>query len=236
MVYTVQQVISNAYYTSGIVGREFETVSGQQLSDGVNELNFVIDSTVSDKAMVPYYTFLDFTAIIGQESYFIPNLIEVETLTFLIDTIRYSMRPNGRITYFGDPRANQILSLPFNYHVERGLGGATIWMYFLPVSAFPMRIWGLFRQTEYNYNDDMSVTLDLFYIDYLRFRLAQRLCHVYGYSVSPGITENLIRLETSIEKRSGPMDLKLQVASTLDNYNNGVNYALANLGRGWTVA
>ena len=109
-------------------------------------------------------------------------------------------------------------------------------MYFLPVDTYQMTIWGLFRLANVTYNQDLSLTLDGFYIDYLKWRLAKRICNEYNYAISPGITNELEEIEIAISKRSGVMDLRMQVASTLDNYNNGVNYALANLGRGWTVA
>ena len=42
MAYTTNQLISGAYYASGVVSREFETVSGAQIGDGLEWLNNII--------------------------------------------------------------------------------------------------------------------------------------------------------------------------------------------------
>lgn len=235
MAYTVTKLITNAYYLSGIVSRDFETVSGPQLQDGLDSLNDVLSDTTADQGMIPYYKKHDFTAVVGQEEYFIENLIEIDTLVFFINQVRYSMIDNGRRIYFGAPRAQNVQSLPFNYHVEREFGGARIFLYFKPQATYPMQLWGLFRLPEMAFNDDISLTTDRFYIDYLKYKLTERLCDNYSYIVPPGVTKRLMEIESAINKRMGEMDLTQQVMSTLTGDQNSLNYAQANLGRGFTI-
>jgi hypothetical protein len=232
MPYTTLQLINNAYYESGIVSRGFETVSGQQAQDGLQFLNDLIDDKTVDNGLIPYYKELDFTAVIGQEVYFIPNLINIDTFVFFIDTVRYQTQNRGRREYFGTSRANDIQSLPGSWHMERCFGGANLYIYFLPDQNFPLTIWGQFRLSEVTINQDLSLTLDRFYINYLKFDLAARLCAEYNYNVPPGVAKALNKYVIDISKKSGPMDLKLLKLSSLQR-RGGINYGQVNLGHGW---
>jgi hypothetical protein len=232
MAYTTLQLINNAYYEAGIVSREFETVSGQQATDGLQFLNDLIDDKTVDNGLIPYYLEYDFTAVIGQEKYFIPNLINIDTFVFYINTVRYQTQNRGRREYFGTSRANNIQSLPGSWHLERCFGGANLYIYFLPDQNFPLTIWGQFRLSEVTINQDLSLTLDRFYINYLKFDLATRLCAEYNYSVPPGVAKALNKYTIDISKKSGPMDLNIQKLSSLQR-RGSINYGQVNLGHGW---
>jgi hypothetical protein len=81
-------------------------------------------------------------------------------------------------------------------------------------------------------NQDLSLTLDRFYINYLKFDLAARLCAEFNYSVPPGVAKALSSYEDNISKKSGPMDLRLTKLSSLQR-RGGINYGQVNLGHGW---
>ena len=335
MSYTVSQLVTNAFYTSGVVARDDQTVQGSQLLDGLQFLNDVITDKTVETDMIPYYSQYDFFAVQGQESYFVPNLIELETLVFFIDTIRYEMKQLQRNKYFGTSRANNIQSLPFTYHVERLPLGAKIYLYFLPQTNFHMQAWGLFRLTNVNINKDLNsslttvnlgvvtiaglgtlnpgefvintidlagnyatiaalalqinntvpnvtafvylntitlqssanitlttlgqqplvnfvtfqyfstqngplnqtyfpLQLDQFYISYLKYALAVRICNEFNYDIPPGVAKQLTKYETMISKRSQQMDLRNVKVSTLGSATT-LNYGQINLGHGWDI-
>lgn len=234
MAYTVTELITNAFYVSGIVSRDFQVVSGAQINDGLELLNEVLTDKFAEKGMIPYYRKYDFNAVAGQEVYFIPDLIEIETLTFFINSVRYAMRKNFRIAYFGNARAQNIESLPFNWHFERQLGGGNIYLYFLPDKNYPLQVWGQFGLAQAALNDDLSLSYDQFYISYLKYALANRLCIDFNYDVPPGAKEQLLKYELMISKRVGPMDLHMGKISTIGRTHT-LNYAQANLGKGWTT-
>ena len=234
MAYTTLQLINNAYYESGIVSRGFETVSGQQATDGLEFLNDLLQDKTVDSGLIPYYTELDFAAVIGQEKYFIPDLITIDTFVFFIDTVRYQTEPRLRREYFGTSRADNIQSLPGSWHMERCFGGANLYIYFKPSQNFPLTIWGQFRLQAVTINQDLSLTLDRFYINYLKFDLAVRLCAEYNYSVPPGVAKALTKYEDDISKKSGVLDLRLTKLSSLQR-RGGINYAQVNIGHGWTT-
>ena len=232
MAYTTLQLINNAYYESGIVSRGFETVSGQQANDGLLFLNDLIADKTVENGLIPYYQEYNFNAIIGQEKYFIEDLISVDTFVFYIDTVRYQTENRARREYFGTSRADNIQSLPGSWHMERCFQGANIYIYFKPNLNFPLTIWGQFRLAQVVINQDLSLTLDRFYINYLRYDLAARLCAEYNYSVPPGVAKALANYEDSISKKSGPMDMRLIKLSSLQR-RGGINYGQVNLGHGW---
>lgn len=232
MAYTTLQLINNAYYESGIVSRGFETVSGQQANDGLLYLNDLIADKTVENGLIPYYQQYDFVAVTGQEMYFIPDLITIDTFVFFIDTVRYQTENRARREYFGSSRADNIQSLPGSWHMERCFGGANLFIYFKPNENFPLTLWGQFRLAQVVINQDLSLTLDRFYINYLRYDLAARLCAEYNYTVPPGVAKALANYEDSISKKSGPMDLRLVKLSSLQR-RGGINYGQVNLGHGW---
>lgn len=232
MTYLVSQLVTNAYYISNIVSREFETPTGQQMSDGLNILNDLLADKTINSALTPHTTQYLFTALPGVYQYFIPNLIAIETIAFFIDSVRYQMRNQQRQDYFGSFRQVNIETLPFNWHLERVLGGANLFLYFVPNQDYPMEVWGTFALASVTEFQDISLTLDLYYINYLKYELAVRLCKEYGYMIPPMVTEQLDSYVQWIASQSNTMDLKMQKLSTLSG-GAAINYAVVNLSGGW---
>lgn len=231
MAYTVTKLITNAYYLSGIVARDMETVSGDQLSDGLDRLNALLAIKTANRRLIPYFTLYDFTLTAGVESYYIPKLISIDTFTFFIGDVRYSCIVQDRKVYFGSGRVNNIDSLPYNYHIERELGGARIYLYFLPNSNFPAQITAKFSLNSVTLNQDLSLTLDQFYIEYLRYSLAEYLCEEYQITFAPESQKRLSDYEQIITDIS-PLDLTMTKFSSLQA-EAGINWADVNIGRGW---
>jgi hypothetical protein len=336
MSYTVIKLITESWYTSGIVSREFETVSGTQINDGLNFLNQLLADTAIEKDVIPYFLKYSFPSVGGQEEYFIPNLEKLETLVFFINDIRYQMTGMDRKEYFGGSRA-KVNSLPFNWHLERCVGGAKLYLYFLPSTNYPMEAWGQFRLNQVAINQDlvssvarvnlgativtglgtlnagdlvvngvdlagayanaqalvnyintgivpnvsallvlnqlylgnasgssitvvtngaanvansvsfynfsttsgiplnqtfMPMILDQFYINYLEFKLAKRMCAKYNFIVPVSVQEELTKYQAFISKKSAPMDLRQAKISCFGGSSN-LSYSQANLGLGW---
>lgn len=238
MAYTVGQLISDAFYTSTIVGRQFETIGQDRFADGINLLNEVLTDKTIEESMIPTYSVLyDFNAVVGQEMYFIPELTRCDTLVFFIgglQGVRYSMYESNRAMYFGAPRANNIQSLPYMWMQERTLGGTNLYMYFFPDQPYIMQLAGLFSVPIVSFNQDMLTTYDPYYVSYLKYRLADKLCILYNMTLPPGASKELERYEQEIAKRSGVMDFRLKHISTLTN-RTSINYAQVNIGKAYTT-
>jgi len=231
MAYTVTDLITRAYYLSQVVSRELETVSGQQLSDGLVWLNALLSLKSAYTRVIPYYQQYQFNAVPAQEEYFVPNLVTPETLTFNIGPVRYSTQPQSRRPYFGSGRVDNITSLPFNWHFERVLGGSNIFLYFLPDQAYPIKIWGKFGFDNVTLNQNLLTLYDEYYIDYLRYRLAMRICSEFGIPLQPQAMAELEELEEAMTDVSPP-DMSLTKYSSLQG-ETGINWGDINIGRGW---
>lgn len=342
MTYTATQLITSAFYASGVVSRDFESLEGRQAADGLIWLNEIISELIVNETMIPYESTYQFDGVIGQEEYFIPDLIQIDTLTFTKDSVRYPMVADKRNQYFGSPRSQNINSLPFVYFAERVYGGTKIFMYFKPDETYQFDIHGIFRLKEVSATTDLTArqtqanlgiatvagtgafsagelvvndvdlagtyatptalvnyintgvvegvtaslsglefiltsvsnpfpktiyidsngtmgttnnvnfanfstidgenhqswrvcALERYYIAYLKYKLANKICAEYNFSVPPGVIEQLNYHENLIDKRSRKVDLRNTKLSTLDDGRGSINYADVNIGRGWTT-
>lgn len=231
MAYTARQLISRSWYLSGIVARGLQTVSGDQITDGLFLLNALLNWKSVQVDLIPYFTYYEFPAVVNQEEYYIENLYQVESLTFNKQTVRYSTQRTGRTAYFGSSRVDDIESLPFNWTFNRKLDGGTIYLYFKPDEAYPIKIMGKFGLTNVTLDTDMLLTYDASYIEYLRYCLAQYMCSEYGITFNPESAQILKGLEHELMYVSPP-DLALTKTSILTK-GAGLNWADINLGRGW---
>lgn len=233
MTYLVDTLIADAYFAADVVSLGFESVSGPEVKQGLRWLNEVLGKKVVEKDMIPYEGQQTFTAVAGQEDYDIDNLIVVDTLTFVKDTVRYPVSFIPRNTYRGQGRVNSISSLPFTYFYERQLGGAKISLYFFPDQAYVFTITGIFRMANVALGQDLELTLDQFYITYLKYALASKICTEYSKPVPMGVAKELGEYEKLIYKQSRPLDLSVSTISTLNSPNGVGAWGMANLFKGF---
>ncbi len=224
MAYTTNQLISGAFYASGVSSREFETVSGQQIGDGLIWLNDIIQENVVNDGMIPYEKTYNFNAVIGQQKYTIPDLIQIDTIVFYINTVRFSMVHVDRDQYFGASRAENVKSLPYSYYFEKQLNGGDLYLYFLPGDTYPMEIHGSFGMTSVALGQDLSLTIAQFYTTYLRYALADRICTEYNLTVPAGVVKELGRYRDMIDNNSNLIDLSMHKTSSLQAYGPGDGY------------
>lgn len=232
MAFTTEQLITEAYYLSGIVARDFQTVSGSQLNDGLYLLNAYLAVKTANQKLIPYYKMYDFTATTGQELYFIPNLVAIETFTYFIGNVRYSSEVATRRKYFGQPRVQNINSLPFEWRQERTLNGMNLYLYFLPQQNFPLEIYGKFGLQSVVFGEDLTTVYDMYYIEYLRHGLAEYICGENNITFQRGGSDRLKELEEMLTQISPP-DLSVSRISTIGMANAGINWGDVNCGRGW---
>lgn len=231
MAYSALTLITRSWYLSGIVARNLETVSGDQITDGLFLLNVLLDFKASDIRLIPYFTRYASVFVTGQETYYIPDLYEIETMTFNIGDVRYPMSSTSRDIYFGQGRVDNITSLPFQYHLERQKGGSNVYVYFLPNQAYVFNLSGKFALTEVTLMQDMSLTYDQFYMEYLRYALAQFMCNEYSIAFAPEKAAMLKMYEKKLLDVSPP-DLTMKKLNMLGN-QPVANWAGYNIARGY---
>lgn len=230
MSFTAAQLISDSWYLSGIVAQDLEVVSGAQETLGLSLLNSVLAIKTANNRLIPYYDQLDIVAIPGQETYFIPGCIRIETFTYFIGPVRFSVIETSRRVYNGSPRVENINSLPFIWTQIRTLGGTNLKMYFSPGQNYPIQIWGKFGLVNVSLNQDLELTFDDYYIEYLRYALAEYMCSEYNVAVPPLTMKRLAEYEEMITDIS-PMDLSMKKMSSF-NKSTAINWAYINI-PGW---
>lgn len=156
MTYLAQTLITRSWYLSGIVARNLQTVTGDQITDGLMLLNALLDFKQIETDLIPYWTYIEMPLVSGQEFYYLPNVAAIESATFNIGVVRYPMESRNRTNYFGSSRVDNISSLPFNWNYNRGEGGGTIGMYFLPQSNYPLKLMVKFFLNDVTLQQDLT--------------------------------------------------------------------------------
>jgi hypothetical protein len=231
MAYLAAAAITEAIYLSGVVARDLETPNGSQLQDGLRLLNMLLTEKSISARLIPYYSRVDVPTVANQESYFIENLVNLEELTLTFQSVRYSLQYLTRDQYFGSSRAENVKTLPVFYTYERELGGTRIYLYFPPDRVYELNIMGKFSLSKVTYDDDLSLAFDDFYINYLIYALAERICGSYNVSFTAQNDEVLKDYENAL-KGISPVDLIISKKSTLQR-KVGLNWGDINIGRTW---
>lgn len=231
MAYPALELITRSYYLSQVVARELQTVSGAQITDGLYLLNSLLDFKGSDIRHIPYFKRDTFDTVVGQEEYFVPNLVYLDALTFNIGDVRYALDKMTRKEYFSGPRVDNIESLPYGYRIERELGGSRIYLYFLPESIYTMKLSGKFEFDEVELQTDLSLSYDLFYTEYMRYLLAQMICAEWGVTLPDQASKQLSIYQKKIMEVSPP-DLSIQKQSFF-NKQPTWDWQAINLWKGW---
>ena len=208
MAYTALELITRSYYLSQVVSRSLQVVSGEQVTDGLHLLNAELAYKATDLRLIPYFKRYEFDTVQGQESYFIDNLVYVDAITFNIGTVRYSLMDMSRKEYFNSPRIDDVQSLPYSYRVERELNGSRIFLYFVPASVYTMKMSAKFALTDVALNTDLSLYYDQFYIEWLRFAMAIRICSEWGATVPDMVMSKYMEMTKKLMDVS-PQDLSI---------------------------
>lgn len=231
MAYTALQLITRAYYLSQIVSRDAQTPTGGQITDGLYLLNAILDSKGSDLREIPYYQEYIFNSIQGQEMYYVPGLTSVDSMTFNIGPVRYAMNEETRTSYFAQYRIDNVQSLPFQYRMERTLGGMNVYIYFIPADTYVMKIWGKFELSEVSLNTDLSLSLDQYYIEFLRHELAYYLSNEYGATIPDRVYQQYKILEKKVMDVS-PADMSIRNLNYFGS-TPGLDWQVINLSGGY---
>lgn len=231
MAYTARQLVTRSWYLSGIVARRLQSVTGDQATDGLFLLNALLNWKSIQTDLIPYWTYYEFPAVVGQEQYFIPNLYDVETLTFNISTVRYATGFVPRRAYFGSGRVDNVNSLPGGWHFNRSTGGGSIYLYFKPAGTYPIKIMGKFGLQNVTLDTDLLSVYDKSYLEYLRYALAEYMCSEYGIIMNPQSYKILKSIERTLMYVSPP-DISIKKKSILCD-TPGLNWGDVNTGQGW---
>lgn len=245
---TAQQLITRSWFLSGIVGRNLQVPTGDEINDGLYLLNALLDFKQIETDLIPYYTYIQMPLVSGQEFYYLPYVADVESATFNIGVVRYPMNYTTRTKYFGSSRVDNISSLPFNWNFNRAEGGGNIALYFNPENNFIMKMMVKIFLVDVTLNTDLTNVsevvpytflnssnqgYDTSYIEYLRYALAKLMCSEYGIIFNPE-SEKILNAYQRKLMYIEPPDLSMQKYTILaaDNHG-GYNWGDVNIGHGF---
>lgn len=240
MAYTVFELINQAFYLAQINGKDYQVIGGSQLETGLNRLNGFIGNKGAKTKLIPFYQTLigpQYHFIAGQEKYFFPNLVHIETLTFFLENpsttnnVRFSMHEETRFDYFATGRAEGIKSLPYQWHLERVFGGSNVYIYFLPQQDYAFEMVGKFYLDSVTLNQDLSLFYEPSYIEYLLYGLARYLCEYYDVMPALSLTNQFNDMEADLTTQS-PMDLTVRKIQSFSG-TVGLSYVDSNGARGY---
>ena len=231
---TTNQLITQSYYLADIVGPDFETVTGSQKLIGLQLLNGILGEVALDAVFIPYFTHQTFNTVYGQELYVVQNLIEVSTMTYNLDeSVRYSLTRESINRYFGWARVNNLISLPSTYTVERLHNATNIYMYPIPDKEYVVNITGKFALSDVTEGQVLSDTYDVYYLKWLKYRLAFELCQLNGKEFNQMAAVQLANLERRVNKLVGT-DLSINKFSLMTKrVGRGDAYLQANFPSAW---
>lgn len=248
MAYTAHQLITRAWYLSGVVGRSFQIPTGDQTTDGLYLLNAMLDFKQIETDLIPYWQYITFDAVPGQEFYYLPSVAAVEEMTFNLGVVRYPMMPVSRTNYFGSARVDNIETLPFSWNFDRSVGGGNLGLYFIPDQAYPLKmkakiflanvtlttdLTNIAETLPYDFINNSNQGYDTSYIEYLRYSLAKMMCSEFGVQFNPE-SEKILQSYTRTLMYVSPPDLSMKKLSILQNNDQvGYNWGDVNLGHGW---
>lgn len=259
MPYLAQDLITRSWFLSGIIARNLQVPTGDQIYDGLQMLNDLLNFKQIETDLIPYWTYIELPLVANQEFYFLPYVAAIESATFNIDVVRYPMDYVSRRNYYGSSRVDNISTLPFSWNYNRAVGGGNMALYFKPESNYPMKMMvKLFLvdvtlqtdltdvtstfldpldplappfYTPYNFVNGAVQGYDTSYIEYLRYCLASYMCSEYGIMFNPESEKILTSYKRKLMWESPP-DLSSIKTSILTECQ-GLNYGDINLGKGW---
>lgn len=226
------EIVNRALVLSGIVARGLQQASGEEGTDGLFWLNRILGEKSANGRLLPYYGHPEITATIGQEILFFPNMVTADVLTFNIGRVRYSVKGKRRDKYFGESRAENVSSLPYQWYWERVPGGINIYLYFSPASDYPIRLTGLVAFSSVDFDTEMNDLMDDFMQNFLIFELAESICAWKKISMPPATAAKLARLRNEVTDIN-PKDYSISKTSMFGSYAR-LTYAQINISPGFT--
>lgn len=200
---SVTSLITNAYYQSQIVARELEQVSGAQLQDGLRLLNVLLNNQNSAASRIPYTSDTTLNTVVGQETYFIPGLISLETASYDLGGVLYRLILETTINYKSRNRVRDLKTILSSLYLDRKLGGSDIQFYPLPDQVYEVILTGTFFLNSVVLATDIESILDLYYINFLEYALAELLCIFNRVPVPVGLVKEVKKHEHNLRELPG---------------------------------
>lgn len=195
----VTRLVQGSLTLAGVRSIGLDQASASQAADALLWLNQLLSEQGITSDEIIYIEEYIFPMVIGQEKYSIPNLAEADTVTYVLNEVRYGLDEMSLTQYKSSYRVNNVNSLPYMFYQQRTLTGTDLYFYFKPSQEFITTVNGKFQFPEVNMNTDLNLFIAPFYQTYLMYLLAARMCDWYLLNVPPGVAKTLYQLENKIK-------------------------------------
>lgn len=225
-------LITYAYYLSGLVSREFEDVTDTQTADGLLLFNDVLAEINVSGRYIPYYDYITVTGVPGQENYTLPNAVDILTATFNIGSVRYDLRQDQLLNYYGSARIDNVAALPYKWYWQRTKEGVQVSFYFQPESNYIFKFFCKVGLSEVTLDTELDDIYDKSYQLYLRYKVCEYICNWNNVTVSAEVQKKLKQFE-QIYSDYNADDFTIKKVSSLSKITS-LTFAQVNIGKGWT--
>lgn len=248
-VLTVRQLLTFSIYLSGLRGAGLNTPIGDEITYALTIFNNLIAERNDDGQLLPYYqaVVLDSTVgtvdELGTYSIFVPGLVSLETFGVLIDNdLRLFMYIATRDEFFNSNRVMDVAAIPYSYFPQRVIQdvdgtpteGVRIYTYFAPQEAvYRFQLTGRFSTDDFTLDSNIYGSFGQFYVNYLQYKVASRLCQYYQIPFSQVNTLELIKLERKVTDINA-YDLSMRKVAAFPA-NNCVNPGSIKFSGGWGI-
>ncbi len=192
VVRTTNDVIINSLYLLGELGVG-ETADSFMLSTGLDLINELLDKFAADSIYIPYLTTLDFTFVVGQDTYSISDMqpaditadrvVDLSLATYTVPTsgdtrLVYPLRIINKATYYGVVRQTNLLARPGFIFLNKQANESLVTVYPTPDQPYDCSLLVKVMINSLGPQDDLS-ELPPNYYGFLKYALARKFLAYY---------------------------------------------------------
>lgn len=189
---TTNDLIINSLYLLGELGVG-ETPDSFMLSSGLEILNEILDGFDADSIYIPYLTTINFTMVVGQDTYSVSDIVpadidadrivDLSFANYIVPTtgntsLSYPMRIINKAEYYGVVRQNNLLARPGFIFLNKQATESFVVVYPAPDQPYPCIMQAKVMINSLSANQDLT-NLPPFYYGFLKYALAREFRSYY---------------------------------------------------------
>jgi len=226
---TTNDLIINSLYLLGELGVG-EAPDSFMLSSGLEILNEILDGFDADSIYVPYLTTLNFTMVVGQDTYSISDIVpadinadrvvDLQFANYIVqplasEPIVYPLRIINKATYNNVVRLQNLLARPGFIFLNKQATESFVTLYPAPDQPYPCILQAKVMINSLTANQDLTA-LPPFYYGFLKYSLAREFRSYYPSGNWNETAEEKYQDYISTLKNANETDLTIRPSVTMN--------------------
>lgn len=220
---TAAEIIKRSYYMAQVLDPR-EEIEGDQASEGLHELNRILDVWGSLSQYIPSYSILTIALTAGVYTYNVTPVITQLSEAHIVDSnnVQYPLIQIDlqRFNTLNFSLAQQAPSRPQNIFIQNDFTNfptlSKAVFYTVPDTTYTATLYAMMRLANVTYSEDLTF-VPQFWIAGLEFELARQLINIY--KTTPAITFNQDYEEAMRNlKAANRRDRSVQIQNEFRNY------------------